>query len=119
MQGNLFVIGLRAAGTLTANLVKRVSFPFGVTLIAVNAACDNTTGFDLDVGTAADTDAYIDAYEVIGAAATSSDIAASSFVAGAPQHIPANTEIVITVDFDATGSSDAAAPNVHLFFREG
>ena len=119
MQGNLFVIGLKVPGTLTANHVKRVSFPFGVTLIGGNAAADNTTGFDLDVGTAADTDAYIDAHEVIGAAATSVDIAASDLVDGAPMHIPANTEIVITIDFDATGSSDADNANVHLFFREG
>ena len=119
MQGNLFVISLSQPGTLTTNAVKRVSFPFGVTLTGGNCYTDNATGFDLDVGTASDTDAYIDAHEVIGSTGTTIDIGISDLVNDTPIHIAAGTEIVITADFDATGSADAANIDVHLFFREG
>ena len=88
-------------------------------LIGANAGCDNTTSFILDVGTAADTDAYIDASTVTGAAATTTDIAASDLVDGAPMHIAAGTEVVITIDYDGGAGGDAAGIHVDLFFREG
>lgn len=119
MQGNLFTISHFVAGTLSADATKRMSFPFGVTLIGGNAGCDNTTSFLLNFGTAADTDAYIDDLTVTGAAATTTDIASSDLVDGAPMHISANTELVLTVDYDGGAGGDSANVDVHLFFREG
>ncbi len=119
MQGNLFVMGIEMDATLTGDIVRRFSLPIGATLIGANAGCDNTTSFILDVGTAADADAYIDGVTITGAAATTTDIAASALVDGAPMHIAANTEIVITIDYDGGAGGDAAGVNVDLFFREG
>jgi hypothetical protein len=119
MQGNLFVMSLTVPGTLTADADMRFSFPFGVTLIGGNAGCDNTTSFLLNVGTAADADAYIDDLTVSGAAATTTDIAAGDLVDGAPMHIAAGTELVLAVDYDGGAGGDSANVDVHLFFREG
>jgi hypothetical protein len=43
----------------------------------------------------------------------------SDLVDGVPMHIPANTEVVITIDYDGGAGGDAAGINVDLFFREG
>jgi hypothetical protein len=119
MQGNLFVMQLFIEGTLTGDVTRRFSLPVGATLIGANAGCDNATSFILDVGTAADADAYIDAATITGAAATTTDIAASDLVDGEPMHIDANTEVVITIDYDGGAGTDGAGINVDLFFREG
>ncbi len=119
MQGNIFTLGIEMDATLTGDIVRRFSLPVGATLIGANAGCDNTTSFILDVGTAADADAYIDGVTITGAAATTTDIAASDLVDGKPMHIPANTEVVITIDYDGGAGGDAAGINVDLFLREG
>lgn len=119
MQGNLFVMQLFIEGTLTADVTRRFSLPVGATLIGANAGCDNATSFILDVGTAADADAYIDGETITGAAATTTDLAASDLVDGAPMHIDAGTEVVITIDYDGGAGTDGAGIHVDLFFREG
>jgi len=119
MQGNLFVISHFVAGTLSADAVKRMSFPFGVTLIGANAGCDNTTSFLLNFGTVADPDAYIDDVTVTGAAATTTDVGTADLVDGEPMHIAANTELLLTIDYDGGAGGDSANVDVHLFFREG
>lgn len=119
MQGNFFVMGIEMDATLTGDIVRRFSLPIGATLIGANAGCDNTTSFILDVGTAADADAYIDNQTITGAASTTTDLAASDLVDAAPMHIPAGTEVVITIDYDGGAGGDGAGIHVDLFFREG
>ena len=119
MQGNLFVMQLFIEGTLTGDVTRRFSLPVGATLIGANAGCDNATSFILDVGIATDTDSLIDAQTITGAAATTTDIEASSLVDGAPMHIDAGDEIVITIDYDGGAGTDGAGIHVDLFFREG
>ncbi|MFN2124202.1 MAG: hypothetical protein ACK2T4_06760 [Candidatus Promineifilaceae bacterium] len=119
MQGNFFTIGIEMDATLTGDIVRRFSLPVGATLIGANAGCDNATSFILDVGTAVDDDAYIDGETITGAAATTTDIAASDLVGGAPMHILAGTEVVITIDYDGGARGDAAGIHVDLFLREG
>ena len=119
MQGNFFTMGIEMDATLTGDIVRRFSLPVGATLIGANAGCDNTTSFILDVGNAADADAYIDGVTITGAASTTTDIEPSDLVDGAPMHIDANTEIKITIDYDGGAGGDGAGINVDLFFREG
>jgi hypothetical protein len=104
---------------LAANATYRVSFPFDTQLVFVNAACANTTSFIMDVGTAADDDAYLDGVTVTGAAATTTDFDRDNFVNGEYPHIPANTEIVVTIDYDGGAGGDAADVSVTLLFTEG
>ena len=119
MQGNLFTAELHVAGTLTADATKYLSFPFGVTLIGANAKTDNSTSFLLNFGTPADPDAYIDDVTITGAASATVDVAKSDLVDGAPMHIDADTELLLTVDYDGGAGTDAANVDVILFFREG
>jgi hypothetical protein len=119
MQGNIFVLTKSVPGTLTANASMRFKFPFGATLIGANAYTDNALTFILDFGTAADPDAYIDEVTITGATGTTTEIAPSSFVDGAPVHIPAGTECLLSIDYDGGGGNDSANVDVHLFFREG
>ena len=119
MQGNFFTIGIEMDATLTGDIARRFSLPIGATLIGANAGCDNTTSFILDVGTATDADAYIDNQTITGAAATTTDLAASDLVDGAPMHIAAGTEVVISIDYDGGAGGDGAGIHVDLFFREG
>ena len=106
-------------GTLTANVAFRFSAPIGLQLVGVSAACANATSFILDVGTVADEDAYLDGKTVTGAAATTTDFARFDFVGGEYPHILANTEVVVTVDYDGGDGNDAAAVSMVLWFTEG
>ena len=107
------------AAALAANVAHRFSLPFGVTLEAVNAAADNTTSFILDIGTAADTDAYLDGVTVTGAAATTTDFGRADFVNTQYPHIPANTEIVVSIDYDGGAGGDGAGVAVTLVLSKG
>lgn len=120
MQGTYFPICLSYLNAaLTADVTYRCSFPFPVQLVHVNAACANATSFILDVGSAADTDAYLDGVTVTGDASTTSDFTRSNFVNGEYPHIDANTEIVITIDYDGGAGNDASDVSVTLLFTEG
>ena len=104
---------------LAANQTFRIRLPFGVTLEGVNAAAADTTSFILDIGTAADTDAYLDGVTVTGAAATTTLYGRSDFVSGEYPHIPANTEWLVSVDYDGGAGGDAADVSITLILTEG
>lgn len=104
---------------LAANQTYRLRLPFGVTLEAVNAACGDTTSFILDIGTAADTDAYLDGVTVTGAAATTTIFDRSDFVGGEHPHIPADTEWLVSIDYDGGAGGDAADVSLTLILTEG
>lgn len=104
---------------LAANATYRLSLPFPVTLEAVNAACADTTSFILDIGTAADPDAYLDGVTVTGAAATTTDFGRANFVGGEYPHIPAGTEWLVSVDYDGGAGGDASDVSVTLILSKG
>lgn len=104
---------------LTANQTYRLRLPFGVTLEGVNAACANSTSFILDIGTAADADAYLAAKTVTGAASTTTMFGRADFVGGEYPHIPAGTEILVTIDYDGGDGTDAADVSLTLILAEG
>jgi hypothetical protein len=104
---------------LAANATYRVKFPFPSQLVYVNGACANTTSFILDVGTAADDDAYLDGVTVTGAAATTTGFGRANFVNGEYPKIAADTEIVVTIDYDGGAGGDASDVSVTLLFTEG
>lgn len=104
---------------LAADATYRVKLPFGVTLEGVNAACANTTSFILDIGTAADPDAYLDGVTVAGAASTTTDFDRSDFVGGEYPHIPAGTEWLVSVDYDGGDGGNASDVSVTLILSKG
>jgi len=104
---------------LAANATYRLKLPFGVTLEAVNAACADSTSFILDIGTAADTDAYLDGVTVTGAAATTTAYGRSDFVGGEYPHIVANTEWLVSIDYDGGAGGDASDVTVTLVLSKG
>lgn len=104
---------------LTANQTHRIKLPFQVTLESVNAACADSTSFILDIGTAADTDAYVDGVTITGAAATTTVLTASSFVGATPINIPANTEWLISIDYDGGAGGDASDVSITLVLLAG
>ncbi len=119
MLGNLFVLSLESDATLAADYVRRFQLPVGATLVAVNAGADNSTSFILDIGSAADADAYLDGVTVTGAASTTTMYGRSDFVDGEYPHIAANGEVVVTIDYDGGAGTDGAGVHVDLYFREG
>lgn len=119
MLGRHIPFPLMIPGTLTANVTFRFQAPIGMQLVGVNAAAADTTSFILDIGTAADTDAYLDGVTVTGAASTTTEFDREDFVGGEYPHIEAGTEVVVSVDYDGGAGGDAAAVNMVLWFTEG
>ncbi len=120
MLGNHLLLPINFLdAALAANHTYRLRLPFGVTLAGVSAAAADSTSFILDIGTAADSDAYLDGVTVTGAAATTTLYGRSDFVNGEYPHIPANTEILVSIDYDGGAGGDAADVSLTLIFTEG
>ncbi len=115
----LFALPICVPGTLTANFAYRFQAPFNLQLVKVSAACDASTSFVLDVGTAADSDAYLDGKTVTGAAATSTEYTRSDFVNGEYPKIADGDEVHVTVDYDGGGGTDGAGVSITLWLTEG
>ncbi len=116
MQGSLIHFGYALDATLTGNLVRRFQAPVDLQLVKVNAGCDNATSFILDIGTAADDDAYLDGVTVTGAVATTTEYGLADFVDAEFPVIPDGIEVVITIDYDGGAGADAAGINIDLWF---
>jgi hypothetical protein len=119
MQGTYLAFPIVVPGTLTADVTYRFQAPFGMQLVKVTAACDNATSFILDIGTASDTDAYLDAVTVTGAAATTTEYDQDDFVGDQYPKIADGDEVVATIDFDGGAGNDSANVSVTLWFTEG
>lgn len=120
MLGNHLLLPINFLdAALAANHTYRLRLPFGVTLEGVSAAAADTTSFILDIGTAADSDAYLDGVTVTGAAATTTLFGRSDFVNGEYPHIPAGTEVVVSIDYDGGAGGDAADVSLTLILAEG
>lgn len=120
MLGNHLLLPINFLdAALAANQTYRMRLPFGVTIEGVNAAAADTTSFILDIGTAADDDAYLDGKTVTGAAAVTTLYGRADFVNGEYPHIPANTEILVTIDFDGGDGGDASDVSLTLILTEG
>ena len=119
MQGTTLAIPIVIPGTLTADITYRLQAPHGMQLVKVNAACDNATSFILDIGTAADTDAYLDAVTVTGAASTTTEYGRTDFVGDQYPKIADGDEVVVTIDYDGGAGTDAAGVSFTLFLTEG
>ena len=120
MLGNHLLLPINFLdAALAANHTYRLRLPFGVTLEGVSAAAADTTSFILDIGTAADSDAYLDGVTVTGAASTTTMFGRADFVGGEYPHIPAGTEWLVSIDYDGGAGGDAADVSITLILTEG
>lgn len=119
MQGMHLLVPIFIPGTLTANVHFEFIVPFNMTLLKVSANCDASTSFILDIGTTADTDAYLDAVTVTGDATDSTEYGLADFVDAAYPHIVDGTMVVVTVDYDGGAGADSAGVSLLLTFGEG
>lgn len=120
MLGNRFLVTLNYLDAdLAANDTHRFRLPFGFTLLAVNACCAASDSFILDVGTIDNDDEYLDGKTVEGSATVTTLFGASDFVGGQCPYIPANTEMLITIDYDGGDGGDAGGVSLTLVCAEG
>lgn len=120
MLGNHVLLTINyTAAALAANQTYRFSLPFGFTLVGVNAASADTTSFILDIGTAADDDAYLDGKTVTGAASTTTDFGQADFVGAQYPHVAPDTEMHVSIDYDGGAGGDAAGVCITLILAEG
>lgn len=119
MQGNHLFLPIFVPGTLTANMHFEFKAPFDLTLHKVSANCDAATSFILDIGTTADTDAYLDAKTVTGDATDSTEYDVDDFVNSERPHIRAGDMVAVNIDYDGGAGTDAAGVSILLVFGEG
>jgi hypothetical protein len=120
MDGARVVVPVHFHGTMAANGLFRWKTPCGLTLVHVSAGSSVDTNATVAVGnTGTNQSAAYMAAKDVGDAAAVNEYDRADFVNGEHPHIPAGTDLLVTVDFD--GSSGTAAQNcsVVLTFLEG
>ncbi len=115
-MNRLIALPFHFIGTLTADAAVRFQAPYNLQLVKVSAGCDNGTSFILDIGTASDTDAYLDAQTVTGAASSTTEFALSDFVNDQYPVISDGDEVVATIDYDGGAGTDATGVSLVLWF---
>lgn len=119
MQNGRFVIPLMVPGTLTANITFEFKAPFDFTIENVSAQASNTTSFILDIGTIADTDAYLDGVTVTGATGVATEYDRDDFVGEQYPHIAADTQCIVSIDYDGGAGGDSAGISLLITCAEG
>ena len=118
MQGNHFLIPFHIPGTLTANITFVFTAPFDCQLIHAQAVGSNANNARIEIGTTADTDAYLPASDV-GDSNVPAEFARASFTGGEYPHLPDGTVVEVLVDFDGASGTAVANLTVALTFSEG
>jgi len=118
MQGSYFHFGLQYLGSLDipGDQFREFKAPFDMQLVKITANAANTTTCIIDIGTATDTDAYLDGVTLTGATAAPTTYGQSDFVNGQFPAIPAGTVVQITIDHDGGGGADVDDLNMDLWF---
>ena len=116
MQGSMIHFGWFISGTMLADAVREFKAPFDMQLVHVGGQADNTTSCIVDIGTAADPDAYLDGVTLTGATAVPTEWKQADFVDAEFPAIPDDTVFQITVDYDGGAGGDAANVNLDLWF---
>ena len=116
MQGSYLHMGFRVFGALTADEYFEFIAPFDMQLVQVSGNAANTTSCIIDIGTAADTDAYLDGVTLTGATAVPTVWDQDDFVNGQYPAIPSGTVVQITIDYDGGAGGDVDDLNLDLWF---
>ena len=116
MQGSYLHMGFRVFGALLADEYFEFIAPFDMQLVRVSGNAANTTSCILDIGTAADTDAYLDGVTLTGATAVPTEWTQTDFVNDQYPAIPDGTVVQITVDYDGGAGGDVDDLMLNLWF---
>jgi hypothetical protein len=119
MQGTRFVVSYHTAGTLAANHSFIFKVPFDCSLISVSAAGSNANNGILDVGKTAALEAYLKDMDVGDSSVAAIKKAESDFVGSVFPHIPADTNVIATLDYDGAAGTAVADFTLVMVFTEG
>ncbi|MFC1879386.1 hypothetical protein ACFLZW_05685 [Chloroflexota bacterium] len=106
-----FCVNYETPGTLAANDTFEFKMPVPAILYRVSAVASNDSDATIMIGTAADTDAYM-AATTIGDSGVPNQLDRDDFIDDQYPHIPADTNVVITLDYD--GAAGTAADDFEL-----
>ena len=98
MQGSYLHMGIQYLGALTGDQFREFKAPFDLQLVQVSGNAADTTSCIIDIGTAADTDAYLDGVTLTGATGVPTVWDRDDFVDGQYPAIPAGTVVQIMVE---------------------
>ena len=116
MQGSFLHLGIQYLGALTGDQFREFKAPFDMQLYRVSGNAADTTTCIIDIGTAADTDAYLDGVTLTGATAVPTEWTQTDFVNDQYPAIPAGTVVQITIDFDEGAGGNVDDLNLDLWF---
>lgn len=119
MQGTIFTLSFHTAGTLAANHTIIWTAPFACQLVHVSAVASNASNGILDIGTSADTDAYVSNLDVGDSNVPACAHEPADFVGSNYPHIAAGTVIEAELDYDGAGGTAAHDFTLVLTFTEG
>ncbi|MGB9673650.1 MAG: hypothetical protein ACPL3P_05890 [Anaerolineales bacterium] len=115
---NVFTHTFHIPGTLAANVIPVVSIPFDCSLVHVSAVASNTNDATLKVGSTLDDDAFVSAF-AIGDGNVPVVKSRKDFVEGQYPHLPAGTNLMLTLDYDGAGGTAAQNVTIVLTFTKG
>lgn len=116
MQGSYLHMGFRVFGALAADEYFEFIAPFDMQLVQVSGNAANTTSCIIDIGTAADTDAYLDGVTLTGATGVPTEWTRTDFVNDQYPAIADGTVVQITVDYDGGAGGDVDDLMLNLWF---
>lgn len=116
MQGTYIHYGLFLLGVQTGDQFREFKAPFDMQLVAVGGNSANTTTCLIDIGTAADADAYLDGVELTGATDVPTEWGLADFVGAQYPAIPKDTVVQILITFDGGQAGDVDDLNLDLWF---
>ena len=118
MQGSMIHFGFFLVGSLDVpgDQFREFKAPFDLQLVKVSGNAVNATTCIIDIGTAADTDAYLDGVTLTGATGVPTDFELADFVDDQYPAIPKDTVVQITIDYDGGAGGDVDDLNLDLWF---
>ena len=118
MQGSYLHFGWFLIGSMDTpgDQFREFTAPFDLQLVAISANAANTTTCVMDIGTAADPDAYLDGVTVTGATGVPTEYGQADFVGAQYPAIPKGTVVQITIDHDGGAGADVDDLNLDLWF---
>ena len=116
MQGSYLHMGIQYLGALTGDQFREFKAPFDMQLVQVSGNAANTTSCIIDIGTAADTDAYLDAVTLTGATGVPTEWTRTDFVNDQYPAIADGTVVQINIDYDGGAGGNVDDLMLNLWF---
>jgi hypothetical protein len=119
MLGDFFTMTYHVPGTLAANETVYFQLPFDGSLVFVSALASNANNGILNVGSSADTDAYVSNLDVGDSLVPAVLDEAGEFEGDVLPHIVKDTIIAACLDYDGASGTAAHDFTLVLGFTKG